>query len=269
MGSGMASNYLKAGYQVNIWNRSPEKTRQLQEFGAKLLASPKLVAEASDIVFEVTANDESSRSVWQGDDGILTGANGDKTLVASATLSADWTDQLNGLCIDQGLVFFDMPLTGGRVAAESGTLTLLVGGNQDKLESLKSDLTAISSKLFYFGKAGSGMRYKLILNGLQAAHLAAFGEAMRLASRQGLDTELVGPALCDRPGGIVTEISWKAYRQARPPLTFSVDWITKDLEYAQKMAGGTELPILQDVLAKYHETQQKGRGSDDWTAINS
>lgn len=268
MGSGMAMNYLKAGYKVNVWNRSADKAEALTQKGANLLASPREVADQSDIIFEVTANDESSSSVWQGSDGIIAGASKDKIVITSATLSIDWVSKLSAMCADQGLSFFDMPLTGGRVAAESGNLTLLVGGDKQKLEDLKPDLTAISSKIFYFGEAGSGMRYKLVLNSLQASHLAAFGEAMRMAVNSGLDPNIVGPALVDRPGGILTDIAWKAYQEQDPALTFSVNWITKDLEYAQKMSAGIDVPILEDVIEGFHQAQAKDLGDKDWTVVN-
>jgi 3-hydroxyisobutyrate dehydrogenase-like beta-hydroxyacid dehydrogenase len=266
MGSGIVSNYLKAGYEVNIWNRTASKVKKLQSDGAKLLDSPRAVTEASDIIFEVTANDESSREVWTNEDGILKGGDKNKILIASATLSIKWTDELASLCEQQRLTFLDIPLTGGRAAAEGGFLTLLAGGVQTALKTLEPDLSAISSKLFYFGKAGSGMRYKLVLNGMQAAHMAAFGEAMKLAISQGLDPTKVGPALVDRPGGVMTEIAWGAYQKKKAPLTFSVDWITKDLEYAQRMYSGV-LPILNDTLAKYHEAQAQKHGDSDWSII--
>ncbi|HEY5152403.1 MAG TPA: hypothetical protein VII55_00345, partial [Candidatus Saccharimonadales bacterium] len=84
----------------------------------------------------------------------------------------------------------------------------------------------------------------------------------------GLDPDKVGPALCDRPGGVVTDLAWKAYRQAEVPLTFSVKWITKDLEYARRMAPDLKLPILDDVLAAYQKILAAGHGDEDWTLIN-
>lgn len=268
MGSGIAANYLKAGYEVHVWNRSAEKTAELQQAGAVVAASPKETAEQSDIIFEVTANDESSQAVWQGKDGILAGASKDKVLIASATLSISWTIWLSELCAELGFTFFDMPLTGGRAAAESGSLKLLAGGDEAALEALKPDLEAISAKVFYFGSSGSGMKYKLVLNSLQAVHIAAFGEAMRLAESQGLDPSKVGPALCDRPGGEVTNFAWNAYQQDKLPLTFSVDWITKDLEYAKQMNPGLQRPILDDALAIYKKARADGHGGEDWASIN-
>ncbi len=267
MGSGIAANYVKAGYEVIVWNRSPEKTDALQQAGATLASSPRAATEQAEIIFEVTANDGSSQTVWQGKQGILAGAASDKILIASATLSTDWTGRLNQLCAALGFTFLDIPLTGGRVAAENGTLTLLVGGDEGHFEALKPDLSPISSKTYYFGSTGSGMKYKLILNSLQAAHIAAFGEAMKLATAQGLDPTKVGSALCDRPGGIITQLAWTAYQQAHPPLTFSVDWITKDLEYARQLAGHQALPILDEVLASYQKAQAAGAGDQDWASV--
>lgn len=264
MASGMAQNYLKAGYSVYIWNRTKQKTVDLQSAGAKLLSSPRAVAEQADIVFEVTATDESSQSVWQGESGILAGADKSSILITSATLTADWTDTLAAICEKQGKTFFDMPLTGGRVAAEGGNLTLLVGGNESKLHELKPALAPISSKAFYFGKAGSGMRYKLSLNVLQAIHLIGFAEVMQLASQQGLQPDAVGPALVDRPGGVMTTIGWNAYQQSAIPLTFSVDWVTKDLGYAKKMAGTAPVPLLDTVLEAYRSLQTAGYGAEDF-----
>lgn len=268
MSSGMTTHFLKAGHEVFIWNRTTSKTQDLQDLGAKLLDTPKSVAEQSDIVFEVTANDESSQSVWQGDDGILAGADESKTLITSATLTAEWTDTLSTLCSEKNITFFDMPLTGGRPAAESGNLTLLVGGDEAKLEELKPTLAAISAKIFYFGKAGSGMRYKLILNVLQATHIVAFGESMKLAQSQGLDIQQVSHALVDRPGGVLTTIAATAYPLNDIPLTFSVDWITKDLEYARQMGSDLKLPLLDDVLMAYQALQDAGFGDKDWAYIN-
>lgn len=268
MGSGMAANFLKAGYSVAVWNRSADKAAVLVGLGAELAASPREATALADIIFEVTANDKSSQTIWLGDDGILAAATTEKILITSATLTVDWTLQLAQLCAEKGLRFFDMPLTGGRVAAEAGNLTLLAGGDEALLQSLQPDLKAISGKLFYFGPAGAGMKYKLVLNGLQAAHLTAFGEALRLATAAGLPTDKVGPALVDRPGGIVTQIGWEAYQKDTIPLTFSVDWIAKDLDYAKQLAEHLNLPILDGVIARYKQAQADGLGSEDWASIN-
>src|SRR5665811_699569 len=92
MGSGIAENFLKNGYELYAWNRHPEKVDKLVKNGANLCKTPKEVAQSAEMVFEVTANDESSKQIWTADDGILAGASKDIVLVASSTLSAGWTD---------------------------------------------------------------------------------------------------------------------------------------------------------------------------------
>lgn len=127
MGGGMATNFIKNGYPVFVWNRTKKVANDFRDKGASVCSSPAGVARKADIIFEVTANDESSKQVWIGKNGILAGANPKTILVASATLSVGWIDELIRKCRTNGFTFFDMALTGGRIGAETGTLTLLCG----------------------------------------------------------------------------------------------------------------------------------------------
>src|SRR3989344_3085414 len=94
MGAGMASNYLKRGYPVYVWNRGKDRLAPLLEQGAKEAQSPRDAAALADIVFDVTPDDAASRSMWLGDDGILAGARKKSVLVASGTFSIQWVDEL-------------------------------------------------------------------------------------------------------------------------------------------------------------------------------
>jgi 3-hydroxyisobutyrate dehydrogenase-like beta-hydroxyacid dehydrogenase len=268
MGHGIADNYLKHGYTVVVWNRSAEKAADLIEKGAVSAGSVKEAVQQADLVFEVTANDESSREMWLADDGILQNAKPEQVVITCATLSIEWTDELAAKCAEAGLIFLDMPMTGGRVAAEGGQLTLLVGGDKAKLDEVSHDLEPVTKDVKYFGKAGSGMRYKLILNTLQAIHIAGLGEALRMADVAGLDKELVGSALVERPGGVITNIGWEAYQQDPNPITFSVEWINKDLGYAAEMTDSIEHPLLNEARRLYERAIEQGYSQADWTKIN-
>ncbi len=268
MGGGMASNFLKRGHEVFVWNRDKEKLSSFVAQGGKIANSPKEACEKADIIFEVTANNESSQSVWLGEEGILAGATTEKVLITSATLSIKWIDELARLCEEKGFTFFDMPLTGGRDGAEAGKLTFLVGGNEEKLNEIRSDLSSVSQKVWYFGKQGSGMRYKLILNMIQAVHIVALGEALKIAENNGLNIKTVGDTLAERPGGIVTNLAWRDYQDIPMPPNFSVKWLNKDLKYAKELAGTLQLPLLDDVIQKYKEAAEKGKGEEDWTIVN-
>jgi 3-hydroxyisobutyrate dehydrogenase-like beta-hydroxyacid dehydrogenase len=267
MGAGIASNFLKNGYQVFVWNRGKDRTEPLVAKGAVVAETPKEAALQADIVFEVTASDESSRAVWLGDEGILAGARPDQLLISSGTLSAGWVDELAALCAKKGFAYFDIMLTGGRPAAESGKLLMLAGGDENKFAELLPDLKAISAKVVRFGPVGSGARYKLILNVLQSVHMQGLAEALKLAAKEGMDLQKVGDELAEYPGGIVTARSWQNYQHPPSPINFALKWVTKDVRYAKELAGDLDLPLLNDVLAKYNEAMEKGKGEDDWTSV--
>lgn len=268
MGHGMAVNFLRRDHEVVVWNRNKDKVKDLLEQGATLAKSPKVATNQADIVFEVTANDESSRAVWLNEDGIMAGADATKILITCATLSLAWTDELAKICAEKELTFLDMPMTGGRMGAESGQLVFLVGGAVEKLKAVESSLQAVSNKILHFGPVGSGMRYKLILNMLQAIHVAGLGEALHLAQSLGLNLEKVGDALAERPGGITTNLAWQCFKQEPSPINFSVEWITKDLTYAKQAATGLNTPLLNETLTRYRHAIKQGLDQADWTAIN-
>ncbi|MGW4897082.1 NAD(P)-dependent oxidoreductase [Kitasatospora sp. NPDC004240] len=271
MGHGMADNLLRNGHTVTVWNRSPRRADGLVAAGAVLAATPAEAAARADVVFEVTADDGSSRAVWEGPDGILAGAREDAVLIASATLSVHWIEDLAARCAERGRAFFDMPLTGGAAAARTGNLVLLAGGDADGLPALRPVFDAIARDVRHFGPAGAGTRFKLILNALQAVHLAGFGEALRLAEAAGLDAHQVGEALLDRPGGVVTRLAWDSYLTPPEPLNFSAEWAHKDLTYASRMAedaGQDRLPLLDGVLSLFSTALADGRGKHDWSTVN-
>ncbi|MEU1405583.1 NAD(P)-dependent oxidoreductase [Streptomyces sp. NPDC005728] len=271
MGQGMAENLLRHGHTVTVWNRSSQRSAELAGAGALVADTPAAAATHADVVFEVTADDASSRAVWQGPDGILAGARENAVLIASATLSVAWVEELAGLCAHQDARFYDMPLTGGAAGARTGNLVLLAGGDETGLPDLQPVFAAIARDVRHFGPAGSGTRFKLILNALQAVHLAGFGEALRLAQAAGLDPHQVGEALLDRPGGVVTQLAWDNYLTPPAPINFSAEWAHKDLTYAARMAdeaGQNRHPLLDGVLSLFSTALTEGRGKEDWSTVN-
>ncbi|MEU4726206.1 NAD(P)-dependent oxidoreductase [Nonomuraea dietziae] len=263
MGRGMAANLAASGHDVVVWNRTPGRLPELPQ-----AASPALAAAGAEVVFEVTADDASSRQVWLGADGILAGARPGTVLISSATLSVDWVADLAAQCAERGLSFFDMPVTGGAEGARTGNLVMLVGGDPDRLAALDDVLPAISRQVRHFGPVGAGTRFKLVLNALQAAHLAAFGEAIRMAAAAGLDLDQVGQALVERPGGVISQMAWSSLLTPPEPINFSAEWAAKDLSYARRMDGAAHRPILDAVLSLFSRALDEGRGQEDWSIVN-
>lgn len=267
MGKGIAHNFLKKGYPVNVWNRTAEVCTEFGNLGAVVCDTPAQVTVLSDIVFEITADDESTKIVWNGIDGILSVATFEKVLITCATISVARVEELIKECKDRGFNFMDMPMTGGRVGAETGSLTLLCGGSDSNLEKVREPLTAIASKVLHLGPEGHGMRFKLILNFLQAVHIVGFGQAMKIAKHSGMDLQKVADALADRPGGIITSIAKDAYFKDEVPMTFSTEWIAKDVNYAKQFAGELKVSLLDDVIAEYTKLISAGFKDTDWTQV--
>jgi 3-hydroxyisobutyrate dehydrogenase-like beta-hydroxyacid dehydrogenase len=271
MGSGITTNLLKAGHNVVIWNRDQAKLQPLVKLGAKPVSTITDAVKDAELIFEVTADDESSRSVWLGDDGILNSCTTSQTLITCATLSIIWIDELSYTCGQRGLRFLDMPMTGGRMGAESGNLKLLVGGCAETLEMLKPTLSAISSHVFRFGEAGSGMRFKLMLNTLSAIHINAAAQAVEIAKKSGINPEDFVTAIFEGdmgPASPATNLLFKGMDTPDDFLNFSVKWIEKDLRYAKQMSEKYgDFNLLDDTQSDYAEALKLGLGDMDWTKI--
>ncbi|QQS18864.1 NAD(P)-dependent oxidoreductase [Candidatus Saccharibacteria bacterium] len=158
-------------------------------------------------------------------------------------------------------------MTGSRAGAESGTMVLLAGGDAEKLNEVKPHLEKIASQVKYFGPAGHGMRMKLVLNCLQAVHLAGFGEAMRLAKSLGLDEKETGEMLCEKPGGATTQLAWRDYQKHPEPINFAVELIAKDETYALKNIDPSQTPLIATTLDSYKSYRRIGHAHDDWTFV--
>lgn len=271
MGHGMAVNFLKSGYEIAVWNRTKTKADDLIKDGATFLSSPKQLTEFSDIVFDVVSDDEASREVWFGEEGILAGGTKEKVLITCATLSLDCVDELIEATQTKNYPFLDMPLTGSRAGAESGSLILLVGGEAKVLDSIRSELAAISRSVHYFGPAGSGMKFKLILNLLLGVTAVASSQAALLAIKSGLDSQTVKSALADGMAPYSPQIGFlfDSLKQPQEQTRFSIKWLEKDLRYAQKMADGLglDLNLLNDAQKDFAKANAQGLGDDDWTKI--
>ncbi len=257
MAAGMVRNFLENNYIVYVWNRTKDHVQPLLESGARWCETPKDVATNADIVIECVSDDDASRHVWTDEtSGILTGADTGKVLIASSSLSLDWVDELGSLCQARGLQFLDMPLTGSRAGAEGGALRLLIGGDKAVLESVRADLEVIAEKIFYFGPAGSGMRFKLMLNTLIGVQTNAAAQAILLAKKAGIDPAAFREAIVDGAMGVSSPTTANALKYVEAPtntINFAAKWLEKDLRYALEMAKryDTRFDLLEQTQQDY------------------
>ena len=186
MGRGMAGRLLDAGHEVRVWNRSPDRAVALAARGAVACDTPRSAVEGADAVFAMVADDDASRRIWFGADGVLAaGFPSGALAVECSTLSHDWVLELGRRCEQRGLRYIDCPVTGLPEAAARGALTLLVGAAEADLGCARPLLDAISTELIHFGPVGTGTAYKLLINLMGAVQIAAAAEGFAVAEKAG------------------------------------------------------------------------------------
>ena len=273
MAKGMVHNFLKAGHDVYVWNRTQKNIDDLIDAGAKRATAPRDVAKVVDILIECVTDDEASKQVWTDEEtGILAGSHKQGVYIASSSLSLSWVEELAIRCQENNIQFLDMPLTGSRAGAEGGTLRLLVGGDEVVLDSIRETLSAIADKIYYFGPSGSGMRFKLILNTLIGIHTNAAAQAYVLSQKVGLDVTEVQHALFDGgmgPASPATNMLFKNAEMPEDQVNFALQWIEKDLRYAQAMAKGYgfSFDLLDATQADFAKAKEAGLGPQDQVKI--
>ena len=272
MGAGMVRNLLKAGFSVTIYNRTAAKTRPLVEAGASTAVSPADAVAGVDMIIVIVGDDQSSREIWLGENGVLAG-NPRQTAIAieSTTLSLGWVQELSQILTANKLRFVDSPVTGGRNGAENGTLTLLVGADAETLAEARPVMEAYSGEIFHFGQVGTGTTYKLIVNLMVAAQATALAEGLLLAEKSGLDMAQVVQGLTS--GAVASRIV-KAYAETmveghHDPVNFSARWLHKDATYALQLAKQMEQSVPMSAVAAqiYQMALAKGLADKNASAV--
>lgn len=266
MGLPMATRLLAAGHSVTVHNRTPARASRLLEAGARWADTPRDAAEGSDAVFTMLSDDDASRAVWSGPDGVLSASLDDPRLaVECSTVSHEWSTELAGLAAAHGLRYLDCPVTGLPHDAADGRLTLLVGAEATDLELARPLLEAVSDRILHFGQVGAGTTYKLLVNLMGAVQIAAVAEGLAVAEAAGLDPDLVTEAIATGQAAS-PQVVRNSHRMAEgnhtDPVTFSGRLRHKDAAYGVRLAEslGVRAPLGRAALRNLDELLAAGLG---------
>ncbi|VAW65024.1 2-hydroxy-3-oxopropionate reductase [hydrothermal vent metagenome] len=267
MGSRMAHNFLKQGYNLNVWNRSPEKCKRLVKQGAIQHLTPKEAAKSADIVFAMLTDDDASRDVWLNEaTGALSGLKKNAIAIECSTLSFAYCLELSSILKDKGIQFLDAPVIGSRPQAEACQLIHLVGGDKSTLDKSHEILSINSSAVHYIGKVGSGMSMKLAVNGLFGIQVAALSEVLGMLNQLGLDRDHAVNILNELPttSPALKGIGLAIIANNYAPL-FPIDLVEKDFSYLLRVAESksAKTPVVSTVLDVYKTAQKSGFGQDN------
>ncbi len=272
MGAGMAHNLLKTGHKVTVWNRTASKTEALVEAGATRASTPAEAVTKADFIIVIVGDDNSSREVWLGPEGVLAGQpKANAIAVECTTISSAWVKELHQTLTTAGLRFIDCPVTGGRGGAENGTLTLLIGADEDTLAEAKAIFDVISQRIIHFGPPGSGTMFKLLYNLMGAVQTVALAEGMLLAEKAGLNMDSVIEGLTT---GFTASPSVKTFanlmaNNEHDVVNFSARWMFKDADYGVKMATevGQAIPMSTVAAQVYQMALSQGLGEKNVSVV--
>ncbi|HWQ56618.1 MAG TPA: NAD(P)-dependent oxidoreductase [Bryobacteraceae bacterium] len=243
MGYPMARNLLRAGHEVALWSHTASKARELAGAeGGRYAETPKQVAEQADCVFVCVGNTEMSQEVICGTGGLIEGARPGSVVADASTVSPSASRGMGQTLAARNVEFLDAPCTGSTPGAEGGTLTFMVGGTAAVLEGIRPFLEPMGKRIYYCGGPGMGLHAKLTQNLVLSNLLQAFNEGMVLATKAGVDPQLMLEIL-DNSAARSGLISYKAPFVFRRDFAanFSTKWMHKDVGLA--LESGRELGV--------------------------
>jgi 3-hydroxyisobutyrate dehydrogenase-like beta-hydroxyacid dehydrogenase len=271
MGSRMAANVARAGFELAVWNRtSATAVTWAAEHRASVAASPADLARSSDLVVTMVVDGPQVEEVLLGPCGVAAGARPGLLCVDCSTIGPAATRRIGARLADEGLSLVDAPVTGSSPRAQDGTLTIMAGGTAEDFGRAEPTLRAMGRLVLHVGELGDGQTIKLINNAVAAANAATLAEALVLAAAAGVDLDALCAVMDAGSGGSVALSAKQAAMRAHDytPL-FKLEHMLKDVRLCLEEAAAAGVPFAAatraaDLLAAGREV---GYANDDYAAI--
>jgi 2-hydroxy-3-oxopropionate reductase len=270
MGAAMAGNLLEVGHELVVHNRTRTKAEQLISYGARVADSPREVAETSDVVITMLPGPPEVDEVVAGEGGLLEGAGEGSLILDMSTSSPVLARELAHAARERGVGMLDAPVSGGDVGARDGTLSIMVGGDEDDFERAKPLFEVMGETVVHVGGTGAGQVVKACNQVVVALVIEAVAEALVLGSRAGVAPDRVVEVLS---GGLasnkVLEVKGEKLLSHEFTPGGKVEYHRKDLGIA--LAAGREYGVTLPVTALVEQMlgvlEAKGRGGRDHSAL--
>jgi 2-hydroxy-3-oxopropionate reductase len=266
MGKPMSENLMKAGYELTVYNRSSRPSlSQLALLGAKTGASPRQVAQNSDVVIIMVTDTPDVEQVVLGREGVIEGVRRGMTVIDMSTISPSVTKMIAGRLSGVGVSMLDAPVSGGEKGAKEGTLAIMVGGPQEAYDDCLPLFQAMGKKVTRMGENGAGQLTKLANQILVACSMLAVSECMVFAKKAGLDQNKVIEALSAGAASswTLSNLAPRAVDRDFAP-GFKVKLLQKDLRLLMSAADDLKVSLPNTSLAHqlYNTLEADGRSED-------
>ena len=271
MGYPMAGFISKAGHDVTVFNRTKAKAEKwVKEYKGKAADTPADAAKDCDFIFTCVGNDDDLREVSIGKNGLYNTAKKGAVYVDNTTASALVARELYKAAKDKGFHFLDGPVSGGQAGAESGKLTVMLGGDDAAFKKAEPIIACYSQKAKLLGGPGSGQLTKMMNQMCIAGTVQGLAEALNFGINAGLNIDDVVETISKGAAQ-----SWQMDNRSKTMVIdkfdygFAVDWMRKDLKIAMEEAkrNGSPVPITTMIDGYYAEVQKMGGNRWDSSSL--
>jgi 3-hydroxyisobutyrate dehydrogenase-like beta-hydroxyacid dehydrogenase len=271
MGSRMAANLRRAGFELSVFNRTRERADAwAAEHGGTVADSPRAAAEGADVVITMVVDGAQVEAMLLGTDGAAEGAPEGALFVDMSTIAPADARRLADVLRERGHGFIDAPVTGSSPKAEAGTLTIMAGGADEDMRRAQPLFEAMGETLVHAGEVGQGQRVKVLSNAVSAVNCATIAQALVVGRREGVDLDaLVEVMRSGSAGSTMLEL------KARPMLThdfdplFKLEHMLKDVRLCLEEArlAGAGFPFAGLAGELYSAGMGRGLGEQDFAAV--
>jgi 3-hydroxyisobutyrate dehydrogenase/2-hydroxy-3-oxopropionate reductase len=233
MGAAMAATLDRAGFELIVWNRDQEKAKRVGNLlSAEVADTPADALAKANIALTSLANDHAVRSVYLGENGIVSGLRPGVVALEMSTIDPQVIIEVGHAVDAKGASLLDAPVSGSVSTVEQGALTIMVGGEPSVVETARPVLEALAARIVETGKRGSGSATKLAVNALVHGLNVALSEALVLAEKAGVERSVAYEVFASGAGGApFVQYKREAYEHPESAVVaFSLDLVAKDLE---------------------------------------
>ncbi|TGE38060.1 NAD(P)-dependent oxidoreductase [Desulfosporosinus fructosivorans] len=271
MGKPMAKNIIGAGYSLFVNDVNEAAVQELVTEGAKMIQSPRELAQEVDVVITMLPNGGIVEQVLLGEQGIFAGAKPGLTIIDMSSVAPTFTQKMAKLAFEHQIDYIDAPVSGGVKGATDGTLTIMIGGEKELVERYQSLLEVMGKKIYHVGKVGAGDAVKIVNNLLLGVNMAAGAEAFVLGTKLGLDAKVLLEIISVSSGNSyalaakMPNFVFKGQFEAG----FAIDLQYKDLELAIQTAKEVKVPMMLTNVAQqvFEQARAAGLGREDISAV--
>lgn len=277
MGGPMAQNLLKTGHSVTVFDLSPAAIQTLADAGASVAASAKDAVSNAEIVISMLPASRHVEALYLGEAGLLPHIKQGTLVIDCSTIAAQTAINVSKAANALGLTMLDAPVSGGTGGAIAGTLTFIVGGDDDALERARPILSAMGKNIFHAGGHGAGQTAKICNNMLLGIQMIGTAEALALGVANGLDPHVLSDIMVKSSGRNWSLELYNPYPGVMENVPasrgysggFGVDLMLKDLGLATETALSAQASIPLGEMARnlYALHSKAGAGGLDFSSI--